>query len=78
MHTLAAAFQGLKDHSARNLKEVGRRETYRIVGEDEAEPSRGTLSYVSPVARGLMGKQVGDLVRVGSFEAEILEIRPSW
>ena len=54
-----------------------RRESYRIVGEDEADPSRGTLSYVSPAARALMGKQVGDVVRVGSSEAEILEIKPS-
>jgi transcription elongation GreA/GreB family factor len=53
-----------------------RRENYRIVGEDEADPSRGTLSYVSPVARALMGKQVGDVVRVGSSEAKILEIKP--
>jgi transcription elongation GreA/GreB family factor len=53
-----------------------RRESYRIVGEDEADPSRGTLSYVSPVARALHGKQVGDVVRVGSSEAEILEIKP--
>jgi transcription elongation GreA/GreB family factor len=52
-----------------------RRETYRIVGEDEAEPSRGTLSYVSPLARSLIGRQVGDVVRVGSSEAEILEIK---
>jgi transcription elongation GreA/GreB family factor len=54
-----------------------RRESYRIVGEDEADPSRGTLSYVSPVARALLGKQVGDVVRVGSSEAEILEIKPA-
>jgi transcription elongation GreA/GreB family factor len=54
-----------------------RRQNYRIVGEDEADPSRGTLSYVSPVAQALMGKQVGDVVRVGRSEAEILEIKPS-
>jgi transcription elongation GreA/GreB family factor len=54
-----------------------RRESYRIVGEDEADPSRGTLSYVSPAAQALMGKQVGDVVRVGSSEAEILEVKPA-
>ena len=52
------------------------RETYRIVGEDEADLSRGSISYMSPVARTLMGKQVGDEVRVGRSEAEILEIKP--
>jgi transcription elongation GreA/GreB family factor len=58
-------------------RDDGRRQSYRIVGEDEADPSRGTVSYVSPVARALMGKQVGDVARVGNSEAEILEIKPS-
>jgi transcription elongation GreA/GreB family factor len=57
-------------------RDDGRRESYRIVGEDEADPSRGTLSYVSPLAQALMRKQVGDAVRVGRSEAEILEITP--
>jgi transcription elongation GreA/GreB family factor len=57
------------------LRDDGRRQTYRIVGEDEAEPAQGTLSYVSPVARALMGKSVGDAVQAGSGEAEIVEIR---
>jgi transcription elongation GreA/GreB family factor len=56
------------------LREGGRRQTYRIVGEDEADPSAGTLSYVSPVAQALMGKQVGDVVEAGAAEAEIVEI----
>jgi transcription elongation GreA/GreB family factor len=37
----------------------------------------GNLSYLSPVARALMGRQVGEVVRMGSSEAEILEIKPS-
>jgi len=56
------------------LREDGRRQTYRIVGEDEADPSAGTLSYVSPVAQALMAKQVGDVVEAGAAEAEIVEI----
>jgi transcription elongation GreA/GreB family factor len=56
------------------LREDGRRQTYQIVGEDEADPSAGTLSYVSPVAQALMGKQVGDVVEAGAAEAEIVEI----
>jgi transcription elongation GreA/GreB family factor len=55
-------------------REDGRRQTYRIVGEDEADPAQGTLSYASPVAQELMGKQVGDTVRAGAAEAEIVEI----
>jgi len=56
-------------------RDDGRRQTWRIVGEDEAEPTQGTLSYASPVARALMGKSVGDVVQAGSGEAEITEIR---
>ena len=56
------------------LREDGRRQTYRLVGEDEADPSAGTLSYASPVAQALMGKQVGDVVEAGAAEAEIVEI----
>jgi len=53
----------------------GRKHTYRIVGEDEAEPARGTLSYVSPIARALMNKAVGDLIETANGAAEIVEIR---
>ena len=45
------------------LRDDGRRQTYRIVGEDEADPSLGTLSYVSPVAQALLGKQIGEVVQ---------------
>jgi transcription elongation GreA/GreB family factor len=55
-------------------RDDGRRQTYRIVGEDEADPSLGTLSYVSPVAQALMGKQVGDTVQAGTADAEIVAI----
>jgi transcription elongation GreA/GreB family factor len=58
-------------------RDDGRQQTYRIVGEDEADPSRDTLSYVSPVARAMMGKQVGDTVPMGSSEAEILSLKCS-
>jgi transcription elongation GreA/GreB family factor len=52
----------------------GRRQTYRIVGEDEADPSKGSVSYVSPLASALMGKEEGDTVRVADADAEILEV----
>ncbi len=45
----------------------GRRQTYRIVGEDEADPAKGTLSWVSPLARQLQGKHVGEEVTAGAF-----------
>ncbi len=52
-------------------REDGRIQTYRIVGEDEADPKAGSISYVAPVARLLMGKSVGDVV---SFSGQDLEI----
>ncbi|MGZ8396424.1 MAG: transcription elongation factor GreA, partial [Rhodoplanes sp.] len=55
-------------------RDDGRRQTWRIVGEDEAEPNEGTLSYVSPVARALMSKSVGDVAQAGPGEAKIVEI----
>jgi transcription elongation GreA/GreB family factor len=52
----------------------GRVQTYRIVGEDEADPKAGSISFVSPVARALVGKAVGDVVTVGAQELEVLAI----
>jgi transcription elongation GreA/GreB family factor len=55
-------------------RDDGRVQKYRIVGEDEAEPKAGSISYVSPVARSLMGKAVGDLVDASGQELEIIAI----
>ncbi|CCE09033.1 Transcription elongation factor [Bradyrhizobium sp. STM 3843] len=52
----------------------GRVQTYRIVGEDEADPKAGSISFVSPVARSMMGKAVGDVVGSGQQEIEIIAI----
>lgn len=38
--------------------------TYRIVGQDELEPTKGWISWVSPLAKAMLGKQVGDVMRV--------------
>lgn len=56
------------------LRSDGRRQTFRIVGEDEADPAKGTMSYVSPLARALVGKSVGDTVTAGAGEIEVLSI----
>ncbi|MGN6310078.1 MAG: transcription elongation factor GreA [Xanthobacteraceae bacterium] len=52
----------------------GRVQTYRIVGEDEADPKAGTISFVSPVARLLLNKAVGDEVSVSSQNLEVVSI----
>ncbi len=57
----------------------GRRTTWRIVGPDESAPRRGLLGVDSPVARALLGREVGDTVEVvrpgGSVELTVMEVR---
>jgi transcription elongation GreA/GreB family factor len=53
-------------------RDDGRRQTFRIVGEDEADPATGSVSYVSPLARALLGKSVGDAALVNGAEVEII------
>lgn len=55
-------------------RDDGQEQTWRIVGEDEAEPTEGSVSYVSPIAQALMGKEVGDVARVAGHELEIIAI----
>ena len=55
-------------------RDDGRVQTYHIVGEDEADPKAGSISFVSPVARLLMGKAVGDVVELSGQELEIIAI----
>ena len=52
----------------------GRVQKYRIVGEDEADPKAGSVSFASPVAKSFLGKAVGDVVGVGSQQLEIIAI----
>jgi transcription elongation GreA/GreB family factor len=56
------------------VRDDGRRQTFRIVGEDEADPANGSISYVSPLAKALLGRHVGDTVRAGRDDAEIIAI----
>lgn len=55
-------------------REDGRVQTYRIVGEDEADPASGSISFVSPIARALTGKGVGEVATAGAHELEIVSI----
>lgn len=55
-------------------REDGRRQTFRIVGEDEADPAKGRVSYLSPLAQALMGKSIGDLATVAGAEVEIVAV----
>ncbi len=55
-------------------REDGRVQTFRIVGEDEADPKAGTLSFASPMARALLGKGIGEVVSVAGADVEITAI----
>jgi len=53
--------------------------TYSLVTTEETDASKGKISTTSPIGRGLLGKEVGDIVKVqipgGSREFEVLEFK---
>ncbi len=55
-------------------RDDGRQQTYAIVGDDEADPARGSVSHVSPLARAMVGKSVGDMVTLAGQPVEIIGI----
>jgi len=54
--------------------ESGKRQSFRLVGEDEADPAKGLIPYVAPLAKALLGRSVGDGVEVIHHSARIVEI----
>jgi transcription elongation GreA/GreB family factor len=56
------------------VRDDGRKQTFQIVGEDEADPLKGSISHAAPLARALIGKRIGDVVRAGKDDAEITAI----
>jgi transcription elongation factor GreA len=52
--------------------------TYQLVAESEADMKTGKISMISPIAKGLLGKKVGDVAEItvpaGKMEFEILEV----
>lgn len=55
-------------------REDGRTQTWRIVGEDEADPANGSVSHVSPLARALIGKRAGDKALLAGQAVEITAV----
>jgi transcription elongation factor GreB len=57
------------------LDAAGREQRYQIVGVDEADPGAGKIAFLSPLARALLGAEVGDSVRVKKpGGTEVLEL----
>ena len=62
--------------------EAGKSVRYQIVGSDEAEPANGRISVMSPLARTLIGKRVGETVTAqlpaGTKTFDVLEVNFPW
>ena len=56
-------------------RDDGREQSFKIVGEDEADPSQGTISYVSPLARAVLTHGPGETVVIADTEAVILDVQ---
>lgn len=54
--------------------EEGNARTWKIVGEDEADASKGKISHVAPMAQALFGKKKGEVVTVNDKEWEIVAL----
>ena len=60
-------------------EETGNEMAYKIVGEDEADIKSGMISFTSPIARALIGKNEGDVVNfsapAGEKQYEVIQVR---
>ena len=58
---------------------TGKKITYRIVGQDEADIKTGLISYTSPIARALIGRNEGDVITfsapAGEKCYEVVEVK---
>jgi len=52
----------------------GEERSFRLVGEDEADPTQGSISWVSPLARSLMGLELGEECTFHDAPAEIVRL----
>ena len=53
------------------IQRKGRTQTFRIVGVDEADASKGLISFRSPMARAILGARPGDIIEAGEPLGEI-------
>jgi transcription elongation GreA/GreB family factor len=56
--------------------EDGAERSYTLVGEDEADPAHGSISWISPIAQALLGRELGDEVDLQGQRAEIAALEP--
>lgn len=60
------------------IRHLGRERTLALVGDDEADPAQGLLSFSAPLSRALMDAEPGDFVAFGGKEdaIEVLSVEP--
>ena len=56
------------------LRGDGTEATFRIVGEDEADPAAGRIAWTAPVAQALLGSEPGDVRALPTGEVEVLSV----
>ena len=61
------------------ISRKGRQQTFRIVGVDEADASKGLISFRSPLAQAILGAEVGEVIEAGEAlgEIEVNYVRPT-
>lgn len=74
VHPISDASQVRFGHRVVVEMEDGERKTFRLVGEDEADPTQGLIPYAAPLAKALLGKSVGDTAEIVRRNATIVEI----
>ena len=75
VHPIADKSEVRFGHTVVVKSKSGAQQTFTIVGEDEADPTKGLIPHVAPLAIALIGKAVGDSVEVKHEKAKIFDIR---
>lgn len=57
-------------------RDDGRKQSFAIVGEDEADLEKGLIAYTVPMARALLGLEVGEEVELPGGHAEVIDLKP--
>jgi transcription elongation GreA/GreB family factor len=55
-------------------RDDGRTQSFRIVGENETAAAQGMISHISPIAKALLEKRVGDITTLNDSELEVISV----
>jgi transcription elongation GreA/GreB family factor len=57
-------------------RDDGRQQIFSIVGEDEADLEKGLIAYTVPMARALLGLEIGEEAELPGGHAEVIDLKP--